>query len=121
MAGTVTVSEERHSSIKKIHWNWTSTNGGAADLATTYAYDGQILDVVTIPGAAGVQPTDNYDITITDEDGIDVLGGQGANRSNATSQHILQSTFGAVASDKLTLNVTNAGNAKSGEVILYIR
>jgi hypothetical protein len=120
VAGTVTVSEERLGSLKKIRWEWLSTAGGAADLQTTYAYNGVIQRLVTDPDGSAA-PTDDYDITITDEDGYDVLMGAGANRDTATTEQVLATSLGCVANDKLTLNVANAGSAKAGVVVLYIR
>ncbi len=119
--GTVTVAEERLGGLKKITWAWTSTAGGAASEVTTYPYTGSIERMVTVPAAAGGAPTDDYDITITDEDGVDVLSGAGSNRDTANTEQVAAANLGAVANDKLTLNVSNAGNAKSGTVILYVR
>lgn len=121
MAGTVTITEETHSTIKKVKFAWTSDAAGAADGTTTKAYTGEIIRLVTVPGTAGVQPTDLYDVVVNDEDTTDVLMGAGANRSNASTQQVLASSLGVVANDKLALSITNAGNAKSGVVYLYIR
>lgn len=118
-AGTVTVSEETYGSVKKIAWTWTSTAGGAADLITVGAYNGKIEMLVTDPSATA--PTDDYDVTVTDEDGTDVLAGAGANRDTANTEIVIASSLGIVANDKLTLNVTAAGAAKSGTVYLYVR
>lgn len=121
MAGTVTITEETHSSVRKIKFDWTSDAAGAADGTTAKAYTGEILRLVTVPGTAGVQPTDLYDVVVNDEDTTDVLMGAGANRSNASTQQALASSLMCVANDKLSLAVTNAGNAKSGTVYIYIR
>lgn len=120
MAGTVTVAETKHLSIKKIRWAWTSTGGGAADKATANAYSGKLLGLTTDPDGAAA-PSDNYDITVTDQDGDDALLGAGANRATATTQHVAEANLGAVAEGPLTLNVAAAGSAKSGVVILWIR
>ena len=119
MAGTVTKTESTHTRIKKIRWAWTSTAGGAADLITGEAYYGRVISLVTIPGTAGDAPTDLYDITITDTEGYDVMQAAGANRSTSATQSAVP-TAASVAFGTLTLNVTNAGNAKSGVAILYI-
>ena len=122
MAGTVTVAETRHTSVKQIIWDWLSAAGGNADQATTYTYDGALISVTFEPDSGGTQPTDNYDITITDANSVDVLAGNGANLSNAAS--VLKTTadgLGAVVASALTLNVTNAGNAKGGKVYLTLR
>jgi hypothetical protein len=121
MAGTVTVTEENFSAVKKIKWSWTSDAAGAADQATSYAYTGALLRLVTEPGSGADQPTDLYDVTVTDEDGYDVLAGAGANRSNASTEQVLATNLGAVANDKLTMHVTNAGDTKKGTVVVYLR
>jgi len=122
MAGTVTVTEQTFSTVKRIYWDWLSTAGGAADLITTLAFDGVLERAVFIPDGGGTQPTDLYDVTITDPDGVDVLAALGPNLSNAATVVKKHSDgLTAVAGQKLTLNVTNAGNAKGGVVILYLR
>ncbi len=123
--GTVVVTEETFGSVKKITFAWTSENGGAnagkASKTTVNHYNGEIIRLVTVPGTGGDAPTDDYDITVTDEDSTDVLMGAGANRDTANTEQVLASSLGCVANDKLTLNVSNAGNAKKGTVHLYIR
>lgn len=121
MAGTVTVSETVHGSVKKIAWAWTVTAGGAADKATTQAFDGKVIGFSTIPGTAGDAPTDNYDVTVADAEGHDVLLGGGADRDTLNTEHVADANLGAVAGSVLTLNITNAGNAKKGTVILWVR
>lgn len=121
-AGTVTVSEERLHNIQKIIFSWTSGNGaesGTASDATSYAYTGQILRALTVPGAAGLAPDDNYDITLTDEAGVDVAIGLLANRDNANTEWVT-SGMGAVVGDKLTINVTNAGDDNTGTLTVYV-
>lgn len=122
-AGTVTVNEETFGSVKKISFTWvsgTAAESGTASGTTTHAYNGVIERLVTVPDGADA-PTDNYDITITDEDDTDVLMGAGADRDTANTEQVLASSLGCVANDKLTLNVTNAGDAKKGTVYLYLR
>ena len=121
--GTVTITEERAGTIKKIAFAWVSGTGaedGTASGQTTYAYSGKILGLATDPGATA--PSDNYTITITDEDSMDVLMGAAvANRDTATTEYILSTSLGAVANDKLTINVSGAGTSKEGTAYLYIR
>lgn len=123
MAGTVTIDEEGYSTIKKIAFAWTSAADGTATGTTTDAYSGEVLRLVTKPGAGGDQPTDLYDVVINDQDTVDVLSGVGANRSNTVTEQAvsLAPALGVVANDKLSLSVSGAGNAKSGTAILYIR
>lgn len=124
--GTVTLTEEKFNFVKKIKFEWTSedggANGGKATKTTENVYTGEIIRCVTIPGTDGSKPSDNYTVVINDEDGTDVLmGAATANRDEANTEQILASSLGCVANDKLSLNVSNAGNAKTGKVIIYIR
>lgn len=53
---------------------------------------------------------------------VDVLKGLGADLGNAANTYKADSDgLGAVVESKLTLAVTNAGNAKGGKTILFIR
>lgn len=112
----VTVSEDRGLGVTKITWAWTSATGGAASGTTTGTYTGKVRRVITDPGATA--PTDDYDITITDSDGYDVLDGNGANRDTATTEVLAPS--GIIAGSTLTLNIANAGDEKVGTVVLYV-
>lgn len=120
-AGTVIVSEERLYNVQKIIFSWTSGNlaqSGTASGTTTYPYTGQILRATTVPGVA-TAPDNLYDITLTNEDSVDVAIGLLANRSG-TSTEWVTSGMGAVVGDKLTINVTNAGDDNTGELYVYI-
>jgi hypothetical protein len=119
VAGTVTVAETSIVNVHKVKWTWTSTAGGAADLVTPGIYGARVLALVTDPDGSAA-PDDNYDVTVTDSEGYDVLQGAGANRDTANTETAVP-TAESVAFGKLTLNVSNAGNAKSGVAILYLQ
>jgi len=120
MAAAVTITEVTFNPVKKIKFEWTSAADGTATGTTTKAFSGQVLRLVTVPGSDAAQPADQYDVTITDHDNIDVLNGQGANRSNVNTEQVVAS-LGCVASDMLTLNVSGAGDSKQGTACLYLR
>ncbi|MEY4634800.1 MAG: hypothetical protein RJA55_598 [Acidobacteriota bacterium] len=122
MAGTVTTTENAVGTVKKVTFTWVSSAGGAADATTTNSYDGEIIAIFQIPDAGGTQPTNSYDVVVKDADNHDILLGLGADISNsANSYKAKKDGLGAVASSKLTLAVTNAGSAKGGSTILWIR
>lgn len=126
MAATVTKTEETFGTIKKISWTWVSHTDGAVATATANAqtsgvYSGEIVRLVTVPAGGASAPSDNYDVSILDEDGTDVLMGAGADRDTANTEQVLASSLGVVANDKLTLKVEHAGDTKGGTVHLYIR
>lgn len=118
--GTVTISEENYGTVKKIQFNWTSAANGVASDTTTNAYTGEVIRLVTVPNGNNA-PTDAYDVALNDADGTDVLMGAGANRANNATEQVLSSNLGCVANDKLTLMVTNAGNATKGNAYVYLR
>ncbi len=120
MAGIVAAIENTVQSVKQIHWAWTSSSGGAADDTTTAVFDGDIIGFGTVPSGSAA-PTAAYDIAITDSNGLDVLFGQGIDRSATANEYVAGSLLGAVSESKLTLAVTSAGDTKEGVVVLWIR
>lgn len=121
-AGTMTLAETVHGTVKKIVATWTSgtsAEGGTASATTVNAFDGKLIGLTTDPGATA--PTDNYDLTVTDSGSHDVLLGAGADRDTANTEHVAEASIGAVAGSKLTFSIANAGDAKQGVAILWIR
>lgn len=95
---------------------WTCT-GDASDgtfPATTSNFrgnniDGYVYMVVTDPGTPS--PTASYDITITDASGVDIMGGELADRSATASEQVVPKIDGLYGARRvngtITLNVTN--------------
>ncbi len=127
-----------HGSIRRILIDWTSDDTTGAVTATTAKISGQLLKVVTDPGAAA--PTANYDIAITDDESVDVLSGLGgtggtdpslANRHTSTTEVVHLWAENAATDvvpgsqpyvcSTLAVAVTNAGNSKNGQIIIYYR
>jgi hypothetical protein len=132
MAGTVTVldSYERKEDanvLKRTQVDWIS-DGGSAD--GSVEVHGTILKVQFIPSAVDA-PTDNYDVTLTDLAGADVLRGQGADLDTATVKTFIPLVdatdgtnnlqFPCVVDEELVVAVRNAGNAKQGSIVIYYR
>lgn len=118
MAGSCTVTDYTAFALKKVKFEWTADAVGNVTVGTSAAdYFGKVLTLVTIPGTPAAQ--DNYDITIKDADGYDVLQGNGSNLGNSTIQYRALGLSSAVFGN-LTLNVSAAGNATQGTAILYI-
>ena len=130
MAGTLSISYQIVRSIRKITLDWLSDAAGAVSGTSTVKLNGTLLRVVFIPDSGGTQPSDLYDVVLNDDNGIDVLAGQGANLSNAAASDVVpgvplkDGTTTSVSvvplDDTLTLVVSNAGNAKGGNVLLYL-
>jgi hypothetical protein len=118
------------SDVVKHTFSWVSDASGNATVPSTVAVSGAIARVVFIPSAV-VAPTDNYDVTLTDADGIDVLAGQGTDLDTAVASSVCPgiplkdgtttAVVVTIVDSILTLNVSGAGDAKAGKVVVYVR
>ncbi|MBN2129142.1 MAG: hypothetical protein JW741_06580 [Sedimentisphaerales bacterium] len=107
--------------VAKIIADWVSDGDGDASGQTTYEWFlGKVIGLTTIPSGTAA-PADNYDVTITDENGHDVLLGAGADRDTANTEHVAEASLGAVAKSPLTFTVADAGDTKAGQIVLWIR
>ena len=85
--------------------------------------EGQHLLDKSFPSGS-TAPTDNYDITIEDSDGVDVLGGAGANRDAANTERVMP-LYGTTPhpcpiNGALTVKIAgNIVNAATGKIKLY--
>lgn len=110
--------------VTEVRWTWTSTSGGAVSSTTAQRFSGILVGVMTIPDAT-TAPSNLYDVQLKNDDGMDLLGGSGADRSS-TSAEFVKPVFQGVAmgvpinNSKLDLEITNAGNAKVGKTVAYI-
>lgn len=106
--------------VEKWTLSWTAhTDGSFTSTASTWNVDGYILLVVTDPGSPA--PTDNYGITLTDSDGIDVMGGALANRDTSTTEEAIPSNGARFVSGKITIAISsNAVNGAKGIIYIYI-
>ncbi len=131
MAGsiTTTIAQYRDTFVKTTV-TWVCDASGAVS-GNSLSLAGTLVKVSFKPDAGGTQPSDLYDMTIADEAGVDILGGQGANLSNATATSICPgvpmkdgvttSTTPGIIFGTITPSITNAGNAKGGTIIFYTR
>ena len=74
-----------------------------------------------IPGAT--TPTDEFDVTVVDDNSVDLFGGGFADctsGSTTTAFPYNGTVYGSrIISSVLTPAITNAGNAKTGSIVLY--
>lgn len=119
--GTVTLTERISGSMSKLIYSWVSDATGRASVTTGNYFTGRVIAAVTIPGASPNAPTDNYDVTVSDGDGHDVLLGNGIDRDETNTELIKAEVLPAVVDSRLRLSVANAGNAKRGTVVLWLQ
>ena len=85
--------------------------------ASNVDIDGYVFLVVTNPSGV-TAPTDAYDITLTDSDGVDVMGGELADRSDSNSEQAVPLIDGVFGSRfvKGPLTITITGNSVDSAV-----
>lgn len=119
MAGTIVATvTDIGGGYTKCSLAWTSDASGNVSANTASVRRGRLANVKYIPGTSSLQPTDLYDVTIADSDGADILIGGGANLSNVTPTIAIPNVI--IEAGLITPSISNAGNAKSGTIVLYI-
>lgn len=123
-------------SIRKVIIDFLTDDASGSVACTTRKIVGELIKIVTDPGSAA--PTANWDVVLTDEEGVDLsihmddvaIAALIARHTTTTLETYLplEDTAGTgrvaswpVVCDKLTVTVNNAGNSKTGQIILYYR
>lgn len=105
---------------EKISVTWTSDGSGNASGSIENLY-GFVIKAVTDPVDG---PTDNYDITLIDENGMDALNDALLNRDTTTTEQVYPGVTNASVPVFVfgthTFTVANAGTTKSGTCVFYI-
>jgi hypothetical protein len=133
--GTVTTSyspvysSEGNTNMATLSFAWTTTSAGAASTTTSTSDTDLIAGkyvtlVVTDPDGTSA-PTDDYDITIKDTNGVDIVGGALANRDTANTEQTMPAIltglyFPRPVATALTFAVAAAGSGKSGITLMYL-
>lgn len=132
MAGTVTFDYAAQIvdglPIRKLTIDWISHTDGTAT-GTSPTVSGTILGVTFNPGDPA--PTADYDVTLSDQAGADILAGQGTDLSETNTTRVCpgqpfkDGTTTSVAPitihDTLAVAVANAGSTKQGSIVIYLR
>ena len=111
--------------------DWASGTNGVVSVDTD-PVRGEIGRVVIVPDApSATRPSNLYDMTIDDEDDVDVLAGQGADLATNASQSVCggelvnagvtSNSIPFFVNGKLTVEITNAGSEKGGIIRVYYR
>jgi hypothetical protein len=127
MAGSSVVYTRRKLGLAVEHkFVWVpDTTTSAVTAATTGNGTGEVVGKImrftTKPASGAAAPTDNYDVTIVDENGVDVLAGLGADRDTAnTESKDDDDGLLFVFANSLDLTVSAAGTTGGGTVLLYV-
>lgn len=102
--------------VRAYRVDWTSDSSG--DATATLPINGAIVRVVTNPDDSAA-PTANYDVTVVDEDGVDLLNSECLNRHTSNSEQVFPTDVPFHNGD-VTVTIANAGDTKQGTVALYV-
>lgn len=124
-----------HGNIRKVLIDFVTDDTTGAVSVAIRKISGTLLKVVTDPGATA--PTDDWDVTIVDPEGLSVVAGCQNSalliaRDTANTEQTYLQLLNAdmtpigiaaypVVCDVLTIGVANAGNSKTGQIILYYK
>jgi len=123
---------------------WVSGTDGVAVNSVGIVIYGEIKKAIFDPAASSLAPSDDYDVTLKDANGADLLFGLGANHDTANTEvivfvdpsSVVFSTttlvqavntlnkfypWRAPTSGSHTLTVTNSGSANGGTVKIYVK
>ncbi len=115
-AGTVTSSSDElisQSGVRLLQISYT-TGSGTFTCITNQHVTGWILHVETDPGTTA--PDDNYGITLKNDNGRDIAGGNLSNRDTANTEDVVIEEYNY---GPLTIAVTSAGTSKTAEILIY--
>ena len=122
MAGTITISVSKvNQNLERIRFTCVgdASDGSFPETQTGFTVQGKVLMGLSNPGAPA--PTADYDISINDEAGCDIMGGEMTDRSQTVSEQVMPLIGSGYdkrpVNDKLTIAIT--GNAvNSAEVVV---
>lgn len=114
--GTVATREKQGSGVNAVRL--VLTTGPSGFVGVNVGCVGRLDRLVLIPGSGGEQPTDQWDLTITDEDGVQIFQDTGISNSatevSYPSATNIQNVFGL-----LTFLVENAGPENDMVIVAY--
>ena len=118
--GTINSIVTRAFGFKRTHgmaFTWTCDATGVVETHIAQPLVGALLTLKTKPGTPA--PTDLYDITVEDNNAIDILGGKGADRSATVGQSVAVDFH--VDAPNFVIKIANAGISKQGFFELVVR
>ena len=122
MAGTCTVTTDSDKNTLRVKWTWLSNGSGILSGEGAIRVTGIISGVRFIPDTTD-KPDNLYDVTILDENGVDVIIGVGANApqlvtatGNYRTPVTTDSQYVSLFEATLTPTIAAAGAAKVGVI-----
>lgn len=122
-ADCATLFSSQYHRVIRCTVDWTSAADGTASGTVVTGAVGRIIQLETVPGVGGDKttglPTALYDVTVTKTYGFDIASGALADRSGTVAE-VLVPNVPIYVTGTLSYAITNAGNAKSGRLIVTL-
>ena len=127
-AGTVSQTDKKvYGNVRVLTFTCTADSSAHTFpvAASEIDIDGFVFLVVTNPGTTA--PTDDYDITLTDADSVDIMGGELEDRDEANSEQavpLIDGVFGSrFVKGPLTITISNnsVNSAVTVVTVFYYR
>ena len=136
-AGTLTLNSDTRvkasgasRAIRVIEWDWYSDASGdcSETLKRATAVTGTVIGLHAIPEEGGTIPDDDYDVTVIDTNGVDVLNGDGTDLPQAVTSaenyrcpvDFQNASPIMIVEQDLTLVVAGGGDTQGGVIRIYI-
>jgi len=124
-SGTTTIIEETYSSMRKITFEWRADSDGNVDTTSAEFHSAIVWRIVFHPDTGASKPSDNYDVSIFDNDTIDICNRGGFNLPDDIDVQLAPGTISEVemgiTNSPLRLVIADAGSLNAGKVIVYLR
>jgi hypothetical protein len=104
--------------VQILNLDWISNATGEVDFNLENV-DASLMHVEIVPGAGDGSPTNLYDVTLNDPNGVDLLQSAGMNQSATNSAGLYSGKWPIPMYGTINLLVENAGEA-TGRVSLFI-
>ena len=118
---TTAINSEAHDRAMQVVKCTLTFASGSQSATTTHSYYGYVVQCL-LDHDGDTQPTNLWDLVVTDENGVDVINGKGANIAVATDTYTYTQADldnGMACSGQLTFSGTNGGSS-SGVVEIYL-
>ena len=124
--GTVVVTTTQYAGLNganRVRYAvaWTATAGGDVSGNAFSTVRGKLLSVKFVPGTAGDIPSDLYDVTMVDGNGIDLLNGAGQNLSHDLGSYVVYNPpIYLDGTGTLDFVIASAGASTKGTIYIWV-
>ena len=123
-AGIVETVQSKNN-LSVASFAWTTSVTGSYTITSEQPVNGYILMIETVPDATAV-PNANYDVSVKNADGLEIVGGTNLFNRSATATEAVMPLLNSEIVEmpnlgKLTVSVVDGGTGGQGIIRVYYR